>query len=191
MRIIGGVLAGRHFESRGFKGRPTTDLAKQALFNILTNRYDFERLNVLDLFAGTGAIGFEFLSRGSSVTLVEANRKTALELSRNVKELGLTRATIYTTKVELFIGHTNDRFDIIFADPPYDSTAIQKLPLRVASANLLSENGLLIVEHRQRTTMDITPTEERRYGDSVFSFYNAPIVSSPLTESPIANETDL
>lgn len=182
MRIVGGKCAGRTFESKGFKGRPTTDLAKQALFNILSNRYKFEGLNVLDLYAGTGAIAFEFLSRGSSATLVEANKKTALELIKNAKAFNFDRASIYATKVELFIGKTNGQFDIVFADPPYDNPTLPDIPLRIAAANLLNERGLLIVEHRQRTAMTVIPDEERRYGDTVFSFYYAPLICPPTTK---------
>lgn len=175
MRIIGGVLAGRHFDSRGFTGRPTTDLAKQALFNILTNRYDFEGLNVLDLYSGTGAIGFEFLSRRGCVTFVEANKKAAQELTRNAKGFALEEATIYNLKVEQFIKKATRTYDIIFADPPYDLPTLQEIPRWVTDANLLKDGGLLIVEHRQRTAMEVQPNEERQYGDSVFSFYNAPL----------------
>lgn len=178
MRIIGGKFAGRIFECHGFKGRPTTDLAKQALFNILTNRYDFKSLTVLDLYAGTGAIAFEFLSRGSAATLVEANKNTTRGIAKNIKAFDFNRASVYTMNVETFITKTTEQFDLIFADPPYDSPTIQDLPLRIASTNLLKEDGLLIVEHRQRTTMSIKPSDERRYGDSVFSFYQAPIDSS-------------
>lgn len=185
MRIIGGKFAGRLFESKGFKGRPTTDLAKQALFNILANRYNFEGLNVLDLYAGTGAIAFEFLSRGSAVTLVEANRKAALELIKNAKAFNFDRVKIHCMKVEQLIDQTTERFDIIFADPPYDSPTLPNIPQRIATANLLNEDGLLIVEHRQRTAMAITPDDERRYGDSVFSFYHAPLDCSASTESAL------
>ena len=167
MRIIGGERAGRCFDSRGFTGRPTTNMAKQALFNILANRYRFENLRVLDLFAGTGAIGFEFLSRGSSVVLVASNRKAASELARNAREMGFSRAEVRTSA-----------FDLIFADPPYDLPLLREIPLMVANANLLEAGGLLIVEHRQRSAMAVPPDEKRQYGDSVFSFYTFPLQGS-------------
>ena len=98
-------------------------MAKQALFNILANRCRFEDLRVLDLFAGTGAIGFEFLSRGSSVVLVESNRKAALELARNAREMEFSRAEVRTQRVEAFIAKATSAFDLISAvaprNPPY------------------------------------------------------------------------
>lgn len=171
MRIIGGKLAGRCYESRGFKGRPTTDRAKQALFNIIANRYDFQSLRVLELYAGTGAVGFEFLSRGSDVVFVESAERHAREIVRNAKEFGLENVRVVTSRVERYLEKASETFDLIFADPPYDLPFMQELPRRVAELNLLSEHGVLIIEHRERTTMEVQPSEERRYGDTVFSFY--------------------
>ena len=152
-------------------------MAKQALFNILANRYHFEDFRVLDLFAGTGAIGFEFLSRGSSVVLVESNRKAALELARNAREMEFRRAEVRLQRVEAFIAKATSTFDLIFADPPYDLPLLCEIPLMVANAKLLGAGGLLIVEHRQRSAMAVPPDEERQYGDSVFSFYTFPLQS--------------
>ncbi len=174
MRIVGGQQQGRVFHSRGFTGRPTMDRAKEALFNILSNRLDFEDLIVADLFAGTGAIGFEFASRGAGrVVLVEANRKHAREIARNAADLGLERVEVLTLRVESWLKRGDaGSYDLIFADPPYALGVVAELPAMVHASGSLRPGGLLVVEHAPGQTFGAwEPGFSRQYGDAEFSFF--------------------
>ncbi len=174
MRIVGGQLGGRVFHSRGFGGRPTMDRAKESLFNVLSNRVDLEGLSVVDLFAGTGAIGFEFASRGAEhVVLVEANRKHAREIVRNAGELRLSNVEVVTARVESWLKRAEgNRYDLVFADPPYALGLVGELPGMIRASALLRPGGLLIVEHSPGQEFSgFTPSFARQYGDAEFSFF--------------------
>lgn len=175
MRIISGKYKGRHFKpSKSFKARPTTDFAKENLFNILANYIDFENLNVLDLFAGTGSIGFEFLSRGvSKVTSVERNIKHLQFLKKISKELEVNNIKIVKADVFRFLEKTQEKYDIIFADPPYQLDGIEKLPGLIQQNNLLEQDGILIIEHSRQTQFNNLPSfsELRTYGNVNFSIF--------------------
>jgi 16S rRNA (guanine966-N2)-methyltransferase len=175
MRIVGGKYRGRTFTpNKSFTARPTTDMAKEALFNILTNRYDFQELNILDLFAGTGSIGYEFLSRDANeVTFVEKNPLHIRFIQEVVNKLKIENARVIRDDAFRFIKFTKYKFDIVFADPPYDFQYIAEIPPAVTQSGLLQPNGLLILEHSKDQNFNNVPfyTETRQYGKVNFSFF--------------------
>ena len=139
MRIIGGRLKGKVImPPAGYKARPTTDFAKEGLFNILDNEYEFQDLKVLDLFGGTGSIAYEFASRGASrVYCVEMARENASFIKTEAARLGLDNVTMVRDNVFDFLPICREKFDIIFADPPYALEGIDRLPDLVFSLDLL------------------------------------------------------
>ncbi|AXG70380.1 ribosomal RNA small subunit methyltransferase D [Kordia sp. SMS9] len=183
MRIISGKHKGRRFQApKKLPVRPTTDLAKESLFNILNNHYYFHEISVLDLFAGTGNISYEFASRGTeTITAVDGDygcvsfiKKTAALLNLNI--------TALKSDVFKFLDKTYLKSDIIFTDPPYAFTIEQfeKIILTVFERELLLEGGFLIVEHAKETTLDHVKnfSFSKNYGSSVFSFFELPEASS-------------
>ena len=175
MRIIGGKLKGLRLNPpKNLPVRPTTDMAKEALFNILINRYDFEELKVLDLFSGTGSVSLEFASRGvASVVSVDKASNCAHYLKTTAKSFDLPAIKVYKADVFKFLQHETEKFDIIFADAPYDLPQLPTLPKFVFERDLLSSEGVLIVEHPSTIQLDHYPefTERRKYGYSSFSFF--------------------
>lgn len=176
MRIISGKYKGKRLAApKRLPVRPTTDRAKEGLFNILNNRYDFEELSVLDLFSGTGNISYEFASRGSNdIAAVDINPGCIKYISKTVKELDVPITTI-KSDVFYFLGRCNAKYDIIFADPPYDfdKDNFLKIPDLVFNHELLRDNGLLIVEHSPHTHLEKHNrfSNSRKYGSSIFSFF--------------------
>ncbi|MGD9977535.1 MAG: RsmD family RNA methyltransferase [Bacteroidales bacterium] len=175
MRIVGGTFRGRQFNPpKNFNARPTTDFAKESLFNIINNNFYFDELNVLDLFSGTGSISFEFISREvTHVDAVEADfvhckfiKDTALKLE--IKNLMVFKANAFS-----FIGRCTSRYDIIFSDPPYDLKGIDQIPEIVLSRGLLNDNGWLVLEHSARYNFKDNPSlfDHRVYGSVNFSFF--------------------
>ena len=153
MRIIGGRLKGKTImPPNGYKARPTTDFAKEGLFNILNNEYEMEGLQVLDLFGGTGAISYEFASRGASM--------------------------VYC--VEMLPMHASficrEKFDIIFADPPYALDGLASIPDKVFERDILHPGAYLILEHPEEYNFETHPyfVKERKYGNVHFSFFEKP-----------------
>ena len=132
MRIIGGRLKGRPIQPpMGYGARPTTDYAREGLFNVLNNEYEFEDLQVLDLFGGTGAVAFEFASRGARrVYSIEMNRDHAAFIRREAARLGLDAVTAVHANVFDFLPICREKFDIIFADPPYALEGLETIPCR-------------------------------------------------------------
>lgn len=175
MRIISGRLRGRTIEPpKGYKARPTTDYAKEGLFNILDNEYEFEDLVVLDLFAGTGSIGFEFASRGAShVDSVEMNPDNASFVRRTASALGLDNVTVVHHNVFDFLEICTRKYDIVFADPPYALEGLDTLPQKVLSSDILHGGGYFILEHPAEYDFSRFPMfrKERRYGNVHFSFF--------------------
>ena len=175
MRIISGTFKGRRFQlPKNLKARPTTDFAKENLFNILSNRIDFEEIRVLDLFAGTGSIGFECLSRGAlSVTFVEQYTLHVHFIKEVMQKLSCENGSVVTGDVYRYIETNASTFQFIFADAPYDDPKMESIPDRIFSSKLLSQDGLLIVEHGRSTKYDKHPNfmEERTYGSVHFSFF--------------------
>ena len=175
MRIIRGKHQRRQITApNNLPVRPTTDMAKESLFNILENHVDFEDITVLDLFAGTGNISYELVSRGCPrVTAVDENnncikfiRETATKL--NMEELLAIRSDVFR-----FIPMHKVKYDLIFADPPYDSQHYDLLVSLIFEHNLLKEDGMLVVEHNKFIDFKDHPrfVEQRRYGKVNFSFF--------------------
>ncbi len=175
MRIVGGNYKGRQFHpGKKFTARPTTDMAKESLFNILQNRVDFERIKVLDLFSGTGSISFEFASRGCpDVTAVESNFHHFSFIREVIEEIGEKNIRAVKANAFRFIEQTNQTFDLIFADPPFDHPQFGKVPGLVLSGNILIPGGMFILEHPKN--YDFSEYREwretRDYGHVHFSFF--------------------
>lgn len=176
MRIISGKLKGIRMNApASLPVRPTTDMAKEALFNILYNTYDFDNCNVLDLFCGTGSVSIEFASRGvQHVTSVDKHSGCIYWVKSVIDKYKLTGIELEKADVFKFLEKTGKSYQIIFADPPYDLPTIPLIPQLVAKNKLLTENGLLVVEHPSLLKLKDQPgyTETRRYGNSSFSFFN-------------------
>jgi 16S rRNA (guanine966-N2)-methyltransferase len=177
MRIVGGKYKGRVFRpNKKFTSRPTTDLAKEGLFNILENRYDFSEKAVLDLFSGTGSIAYEFLSRGcKKALLIEKNFNHVRFIQEVLKVLRADNACIVKTDVFKYLHHSPEKFDIVFADPPFDFPYLAEIPEAVFSSGVLNENGLFILEHPKEHSFSNHPnfSELRKYGKVNFSFFEA------------------
>jgi len=180
MRIISGEFKGRRITApKKLPIRPTTDMAKESLFNILNNMYYLEDISVLDLFAGSGNISYEFASRGTKkITSVDANFGCIKFINETAESFGMEIQTI-KSDVFKFLENSNTKNTIIFADPPYDFSveAFSKIPELVFKYNLLENKGLLIVEHSKHT--DISHLENyshsKGYGGNMFSFFKLPI----------------
>ena len=175
MRIISGTHKGRTIRPpKNLPVRPTTDMAKEGLFNILNNLIDFEGLNVLDLFCGTGNISFEFMSRGvGSITSVDSNPRCAGFVKSTFDELKLDGATVIKADALRFVESSKGKWDLIFADPPYSYEAYHKFVSTILDNGLLSENGILVVEHPAEVDFSAFPahTQTRKYGRVHFSFF--------------------
>tara|TARA_R110002012_G_scaffold322096_1_gene555323 strand:+ start:7025 stop:7564 length:540 start_codon:yes stop_codon:yes gene_type:complete len=178
MRIISGIHKGRRITApKKLPVRPTTDMAKEGLFNILNNSYYFADIKVLDLFSGTGNVAYEFGSRGcTSITCVDEDQGCINFIIKTTETLALP-ITAVKSDVFSFLLKTKQASDIVFADPPYDLTLedFSQIPALVFAHNLLLENGLLIIEHSKHTDLSMLPhfTKQRKYGGSVFSFFEA------------------
>jgi 16S rRNA (guanine966-N2)-methyltransferase len=177
MRIIGGTLKGLRLNPpKNLPVRPTTDLAKEALFNILQNQIEFEGIKVLDLFSGTGNISMEFASRGAAqVVSVDRSIHCVHYLKDTARQHGLTSITAFKDDVFKYLQLETEQFDLIFADPPYDLNQIPEIPKIIFEKKLLAEDGLLIVEHQSMQNLSNHPAfvEQRKYGHSSFSFFRA------------------
>lgn len=182
MRVVAGKYKGRHFDvPRTFKARPTTDFAKENLFNVLQRYLEFEEEpSALDLFAGTGSITLELLSRGCGrVVSVEKEPLHYTFIQRFVEQLQDLSAVPVRGDVFRFLERCNEKFDFIFADPPYQLTRLCELPDLVMGKDLLKENGLFVLEHGKEQKFEEHPcfVEHRAYGSVNFSFFQQPILS--------------
>ncbi|MFI3239248.1 MAG: 16S rRNA (guanine(966)-N(2))-methyltransferase RsmD [Bacteroidales bacterium] len=175
MRIIRGKYGRRRFSvPTNITARPTTDFAKENMFNILENWFDFEGMSMLDLFAGTGSIGFEFLSRGCDRVVAVEMSSTQYNFIRKVKgELKDDNYTPIKGDVFKFISAAKVGFDIIFVDPPYDLPRFAEIPELILNSKLVKNGTLLIVEHSKKHNFSELPhfTEHREYGSVNFSFF--------------------
>ena len=175
MRVITGKYKGRHFDvPRTFKARPTTDFAKENLFNVLMGYIDFEGASALDLFAGTGSITLELLSRGCSrVVSVEKDPLHYRFITSFLEKLGDEAAVPVKGDVFKFLASIHEQFDFIFADPPYTLPNIADLPDLVLERNLLSPEGVFVLEHGKANDFKDHPylIDHRSYGSVNFSFF--------------------
>lgn len=154
--------------------RPTTDIAKEGLFNILQHMVDFSAVKTLDLFGGTGAISYELASRGApDLTIVEKDNAMFAFIQKNAQQLKLQNFKPVKTDVFRFIETCNDSFDFIFAGPPYALTTIDDLPIKIFQHKLLRPGGLFVLEHTPRNDYQADPhfIKMRNYGTTVFSFF--------------------
>lgn len=174
MRIIGGTHKGYRFTPpKKTPARPTTDIAKEGLFNILNNRYYFDEVKFLDLFGGTGSISYEFASRGcEDITLVEIDRKN-IEFIQGIAEKLKMPINAIRGDVFKFIEKSNTQFDLIFAGPPYPLKTLNTIPDKVFKHNLLKEDGVLVMEHNPNHNFEDHPyySEQRNYGSTIFCFF--------------------
>ncbi len=176
MRIITGKYKGRHFDvPRTFKARPTTDFAKENLFNVLNGYLDFEDdVQALDLFAGTGSITLELLSRGcEKVVSVEKEPLHYSFIQKCLQTLKADNAFVIRGDVMRYLGKCKEQFDFIFADPPYALAELEQIPDLVLKNNLLKTDGLLVLEHGKTNDFSQHPcfVEHRSYGSVNFSFF--------------------
>jgi 16S rRNA (guanine966-N2)-methyltransferase len=176
MRIISGKYKGRRISPpKGLPVRPTTDMSKEALFNVLNNHFSFEGLKILDLFAGTGNISYEFASRGSTpITSVDGDfgcvkfiKQVATEFDFNI---AATKSDVFT-----YLERCKTSYDIIFADPPYalDQATFEKIVSLIFEKELLNQDGMMVIEHSKYTKLDhmMNFSFKKSYGGSIFSFF--------------------
>ena len=175
MRIISGKYKSRRFQlPTKFTARPTTDFARESLFNILNNIVDWENSNALDLFSGTGSIALELVSRGCPHVLsIEMNAKNHAFINQVKEKLDAKELLAIKADVFSFIKSCKQSFDLIFADPPYDLDEIDLIPEKIFEQNILNNDGIFILEHSKKNTFTKHPffKEERKYGNVYFSFF--------------------
>jgi 16S rRNA (guanine966-N2)-methyltransferase len=176
MRIIGGEQGGRRFDppAKMPYTRPTTDIAKEGLFNILQHSLDFSDLKTLDLFGGTGSISYELASRGAmELTIVEKDTAMYEFIKKTSSQLRIENLQAVKMDVFKFILQCTEKFDLIFAGPPYSLPDIDELPKLVFEKQLLKKNGWFILEHTPRNDYKAFPyyKSERNYGTTVFSIF--------------------
>ena len=176
MRIIGGELGGRRIAppSKMPHTRPTTDIAKEGLFNILENNLDIPSLKTLDLFGGTGSITYELASRGAKELVIVEKDATMYEfIKKTAATLGINNIRVVRSEVFRFIDQSTHKFDFIFAGPPYALTTIDDLPVKIFANNLLNPGGWFVLEHTPRNNYESYPafSTQRNYGTTVFSFF--------------------
>jgi 16S rRNA (guanine966-N2)-methyltransferase len=175
MRIISGRLKGRTLKNApGLPVRPTTDFAKTGLFNILTNQYYLDEIRFLDLFAGTGSIGFEAWSRGcEDVTMVDNEVKCIRYIEKHMEFFGIKGIRLVKADVKHFCQGATGNYDLVFADPPYEESFVEQIPGWVLDNDLLTPEGQFILEHSQSHDFSAHPnfTEMRKYGNVRFTFF--------------------
>lgn len=179
MRIISGTHKGRLIKTpAGLKLRPTTDIAREGLFNILNNSLDYNGLRVLDLFAGTGSVSYEFASRGAgTVHSVELNSRHAAFVVNTSRKLDLHAIKIFRADVRSYLKRTSDVYDVIFADPPYNLEWLTDIPDIVFVSKCLEPGGLMILEHPRNHSFNNHQyfSEQRKYGSVNFTFFRIPL----------------
>ncbi|HTO16201.1 MAG TPA: RsmD family RNA methyltransferase [Edaphocola sp.] len=176
MRIIGGSLGGRKFQppSKMPNTRPTTDIAKEGLFNTLQHMMDFEGTKTLDLFGGTGSISYELASRGSTdLTIVEKDKTQAAFIKNTAKSFGIENFNFIFGDVFKFINNCNETYDFIFAGPPYALVEIDNIPKIISERGLIAKDGIFVLEHTPRNNYEDHPNffKSKKYGTTIFSFF--------------------
>ena len=187
MRIIRGKFGRRRFDvPANITARPTTDFARENIFNVLENIVDFEGKDALDLFAGTGAVSFEFLSRECrSVTAVERAPTQQRFIQKVADELGTDNFTLVRGDALRFIANCPRRFEIVFADPPYDMKGFGEIPSKILSSRLVGPGSIVIVEHSRSYDFSALPgfSEHRVYGSVNFSIFRIESEDSGIDEN--------
>jgi len=175
LRIIGGTHRGRRIEPpSNFRARPTTDFAREGLFNILSNRIDFESSYILDLFSGTGSISYEFASRGAvQVHLIDKDPKHIAGIKRIIKDIGFENIRPIHIDVKAYLKTCSIKYDVVFADPPFDLSWLKELPDLVTKSGVIKEDGFFILEHPRGLSFSNHKLffEHRNYGGVNFSFF--------------------
>ena len=175
MRIIAGSLRGRKLNPpTTLPVRPTTDMARESLFNILNNYRDYDECTILDLFAGTGAVSFEFVSRGAKeVTAIDINNQCTDFIKATSRQLGINNLHVVRTDVFDLLKRAYKKFDIVFADPPYALDKLASLPDIIFEQNILNEDGIFILEHPREYQFEEHPHfwQHRHYGKVNFTFF--------------------
>ncbi len=175
MRIISGIYKGKRLLApKNLPVRPTTDFAKEGLFNILNSRIDFEEITVLDLFSGTGNISFEFASRGASlITAVDQERSCINFIRKTAEDLNFNQINVLKSDVFSVVKKSFGVYDLIFADPPYGLKESQGLPDELLKGSLLKQNGIFIMEHPKDINYDDHPNlvMTRKFGNVHFSLF--------------------
>jgi len=177
MRIISGKYRGKQLLApRNLPSRPTTDFAKEALFNILQNYFRLEEITALDLFAGTGNISYEFASRGVPTIVAVDNAAACVRyINQTAEQLGFAGLQAIRSDCQQFLNRAYQKWDVIFADPPYDYPGHAELADAIFAKSLLNEGGLLVIEHGRDTKLEEHPefVESRKYGNVYFSIFEA------------------
>lgn len=177
MRIVSGKWRGKRIVApKNLPSRPTTDFGKEALFNILNNRYYFEDLRVLDLFSGTGNISYEFASRGTEeLVCVDLSKDCVRFITKTSEELGVDFQTVQADALQ-WVRRNATQYDIVFADPPYEWEGYEELAKEIVAKGLIAPDGTAIIEHSDQTDLSHLPgfQEHRRYGHVNFSFFVRP-----------------
>jgi len=176
MRIIGGDIGGRKINPPGNMPhtRPTTDVAKEGLFNVIENNLDISSLKVLDIFGGTGSISYEMASRGcKDITTVEKDQAMFEFIRKTAVQLSLPQINVVRMDVFRFLEQCTDKYDFIFAGPPYALATIDNLPVIVFEKKLLNAGGWFVLEHTPRNDYEKAPqfSTARKYGTTIFSIF--------------------
>lgn len=175
MRIISGSHKGRRFSPpKNLPVRPTTDFAKEGLFNVIRNQIDLEGCSILDLCAGTGSVSFEFASRGAaSVLSIDSHYGCVKYINKQAQDFGLDTIRAIKTDLFPFINKLNQAYDIVFADPPYQLEGVEGIPDLLLSKNCLNEEGLLIFEHSRDYEFSSHKrfVSSKKYGNVNFTFF--------------------
>lgn len=175
MRIIGGEYKGRYIPVRkNFPARPTTDFARENIFNVLHNYFDLSELSVLDLFGGTGSISFEFASRGcENIVVVEKDYRSWDFIKKTAADLKMNQIKAVKSDVFRFIKKCTIQFDIVFADPPYDLKTLKEIPEAIFNAGIIKPEGWLILEHGKQNSFETNALliDKRTYGSVHFSIF--------------------
>lgn len=176
MRIISGIFRGKHIRPPGnFKARPTTDFAKESLFNILIHQFSIEDLDVLDLFSGTGSISYEFASRGArSVLAIEMAPMHFKFIQETCRSMEMEQVSVIRADAFRYLKKPTQSFDFIFADPPFDHPGLVELPDLIFNTNILNKNGVFILEHpgSYSFTAHSRFLQHRKYGGVNFTFFS-------------------
>lgn len=176
MRIVGGKFRGLQFHPPGnIPTRPTTDIAKEGLFNMLNNYWNFDNIRYLDLFGGTGSLSYEFASRGcTDITIVERFPKCAQFIQKTANELKVEGFKVLQMDVFQFISGCREKYDLIFAGPPYALETLDTIPDRIFEQDMVEGAGWFILEHNPNHNFDDHPhfLRKRNYGNTIFSIFS-------------------